>query len=83
MENMQCHYGSQIQNSTLSFVKSYQLIKIDDQTAAPPPLPPPLFWTLVSMLERMRRKIFTLTAAFSYSFLRMRLKCRVHMHADV
>ena len=77
MENMQCHYGSQIQNSTLSFVKSYQLIKIDDQTA------PPLFWTLVSMLERMRRKIFTLTAAFSYSFLRMRLKCRVHMHADV
>ena len=78
MENMQCHYGSQIQNRALSFVKSYQLKKIDDQTA-----PPPLFWTLVSMLERMRRKIFTLTAAFSYSFLRMRLKCRVHMHADV
>ena len=34
MENMQCHYGSQIQNSTLSFVKSYQLLKIDDHCNA-------------------------------------------------
>ena len=34
MENMQCHYGSQIQNSTLSFVKSYQLLKIVDHCTA-------------------------------------------------
>ena len=31
---MQCHYGSQIQNSALSFVKSYQLLKIDDHCNA-------------------------------------------------